>query len=156
MGRYALIEDGLVANVIMLEPGTEGFEDAVECPEGCSPGWSYEGGEFSAPEREDNSTPYLPSTPTCVATATLSVVDGFVDGLATAVGLSMAFALDVGHFLVFFSNEHPDMNYTWNAGASQGSVNVVSRDLTSMEIKVYEGGVTIDPSEISIQVFRVL
>lgn len=156
MGRYAVIEDGLVTNVILLEPDTPGFEDAVACADEVGPGWAWDGEEFTAPEMADQPPPPAPSTPVCVATATLSVSEGVLEGVETAVGLSMAFAIDVGVYWVFFSQEQPDMNYNWNAGASSGTINVSSRDLTMMELRAYDGGAPADPSEISIQVFRVV
>lgn len=98
------------------------------------------------------------SQPSIAAIAALQVnlVDNSVSGIETAVGLSMAFAIDTGVFLVFFTEPQPDMNYIWNVGASSGVINVVSRDLTSMELRAYDGGVPTNPSEISIQVFRVV
>lgn len=110
--------------------------------------------EEPEPEPEEDR----PLTPQIITVAALqvNVVDGVIGGIETAVGMSLAFAIDVGVYWVFFTDPQPDMSYIWNVGSSSGTVNVASRDLTMMELRAYEGGAPADPSEISIQVFRVM
>lgn len=45
--RVAIIEDGVVANVILADSATD--FGGVECPDAVSPGWAYDGETFSAP-----------------------------------------------------------------------------------------------------------
>ena len=44
--RHAIVEGGLVTNVILAPPG---FEGGVECGPEVGIGWSYAGGQFEAP-----------------------------------------------------------------------------------------------------------
>lgn len=106
------------------------------------------------PEPEEPDRPPVPQI-VAVATLQVNVAEGVINGIETAVGLSLAFAIDTGVYWVFFTEPQPDMSYIWNVGSSSGTLNVASRDLTMMELRAYEGGAPADPSEISIQVFRV-
>ena len=54
MGRYALIDGGVVRNVVLADAGWPGLADAeqaVELAEGqaCGPGYTYDGQSFAAP-----------------------------------------------------------------------------------------------------------
>lgn len=51
MARYALIESGRVANVILADPGNEP-EGAIAAPDDVGPGWSHDGRSFTAPTPE--------------------------------------------------------------------------------------------------------
>lgn len=46
--RYAIIENGLVVNVVVAEPEYASAQGWVECPE-AGPGWLYDGQTFTAP-----------------------------------------------------------------------------------------------------------
>lgn len=46
--RYAIIENGVVANVVVAEPEYAAKQGWVECPE-AGPGWLYDGQTFTAP-----------------------------------------------------------------------------------------------------------
>lgn len=132
---------GGVVQVLVLQPYAEGEEPP---PAGAMP-------------QPPVPVPPAPSNPQIIAIAALqvNVGEGLITGIETAVGLSLAFAIDTGVYWVFFTEPQPDMNYIWNVGSSSGTLNVASRDLTMMELRAYEGGAPADPTEISIQVFRV-
>ena len=48
MNRYAIIEDGLVVNVVIGQPELAPNQILVEC-ENAGPGWTYADGVFTAP-----------------------------------------------------------------------------------------------------------
>lgn len=58
MGRYAVVVDGLVVNMVVWDGVTEWTPNegkAIEAPYGVGIGWAYYDGEFTAP-----TTPELP------------------------------------------------------------------------------------------------
>lgn len=107
------------------------------------------------PDPEPDSGPPV-RIPQISAVASLKIADGMINGIETAVGLSLAIAIDVGVYWVFFTEPQPDTSYIWNVGASSGTINVSMRDETMMQLTALDGGVPADPSEVSIQVFRVI
>ena len=46
--KYAIIENGLVANVVVADAGLASQNGWVECPT-AGPGWTYADGVFTAP-----------------------------------------------------------------------------------------------------------
>ena len=48
MNRYAIIEDGLVVNVVIGQPELAPNQILVEC-ENAGPNWTYDDGVFTAP-----------------------------------------------------------------------------------------------------------
>ena len=48
MNRYAIIENGLVVNVVIGQPELNPGQTLVECP-GAGPGWTYADGVFTEP-----------------------------------------------------------------------------------------------------------
>jgi len=48
MNRYAIIEDGLVVNVVIGQPDLAPNQILVECPN-AGPNWTYADGVFTAP-----------------------------------------------------------------------------------------------------------
>jgi len=48
MNRYAIIEDGLVVNVVIGQPELAPNQILVECPD-AGPNWTYADGVFTAP-----------------------------------------------------------------------------------------------------------
>jgi len=48
MNRYAIIENGLVVNVVVGQPELNPGQTLVECP-GAGPGWTYADGVFTEP-----------------------------------------------------------------------------------------------------------
>lgn len=62
MANYAVIENGVVVNVIVWD-GVAGLGDGdqmiIETVDGCGIGWTYAGGEFIPPPVADKSTAEL-------------------------------------------------------------------------------------------------
>lgn len=54
MGRYAIVENGTVANIVLWDGETEwgGAEQAVPCPDGVNIGDRLKDGEFIPAEAE--------------------------------------------------------------------------------------------------------
>jgi hypothetical protein len=46
--RYAIIEDGVVANVVLAEPEYAAQQGWIECPD-AGPRWTYANGVFTKP-----------------------------------------------------------------------------------------------------------
>ena len=93
--------------------------------------------------------------PQLVATGVFGIDDGVVSGLETAVGISVVFAVAPGTYWAFFTEEQPDLFYSYNVSASSGQINVTSRGTSYIEITALEAGVATDPVEISLQVARI-
>lgn len=93
--------------------------------------------------------------PMLVATAMITIDGGELSGLGAAAGLAFGFQLSTGVFWMFFSGEMPDLNYAYTVSASEGRAAVTDRQLSYMEVTVTEGGSPVDPSELSIQIYRV-
>lgn len=49
VGRYAIIENGRVANIAVAEPDYAAARGWLELPHGVGPGWLYDGQTFSSP-----------------------------------------------------------------------------------------------------------
>ena len=62
IGRYALIENGVVANVIVADPEFAASVNAILCAEQAGPGWLYDGTAFTAPPPPPE--PVAPPAPT--------------------------------------------------------------------------------------------
>ena len=60
--RYALIENGLVANVILADPAFAAAVGAIPCSDTAGPGWLYDGATFSEPPPPPE--PVAPPAPT--------------------------------------------------------------------------------------------
>ena len=59
--RYAIIEDGVVKNVVVADADFAAQQGWVECPE-AGPGWTYENGVFvAAPPPEPPAPPPAPT-----------------------------------------------------------------------------------------------
>ena len=62
IGRYALIENGAVANVILADPEFAATVGAIPCADAAGPGWLYDGTTFSEPPPPPE--PVAPPAPT--------------------------------------------------------------------------------------------
>ena len=58
--RYAVIENGIVTNVVIGQPAITENEILVECPN-AGPGWKYIDGQFVEPDPEPVVTPPAPT-----------------------------------------------------------------------------------------------
>lgn len=59
--RYAIIEDGLVKNVVVADAEFAAQQGWIDCPQ-ASPGWNYSNGVFTEPPFSPTSIPM--TTPT--------------------------------------------------------------------------------------------
>lgn len=110
----------------------------------------------NAPELPENPYPSVP-TPKLVAVGLLQVVDGEVFTVGVAAGIAFGLWMGPGLIWVFFSQEMPDLSYSYSytVTPSSGQATVTDRQLSYMEITVTDiNGSPVDPSEISIQVYR--
>lgn len=101
--------------------------------------------------------PALPTVPVprLVATALMTVDAGDLGGVSSAAGLSFGIYMGVGLYWLFFSEEMADLSYSYAVATSQGRVTVADRQLSYMELTVVDdAGDPVDPSEISIQLYR--
>ena len=58
--RYAIIENGLVVNVVVADAEFAAEQGWVECPD-AGPGWTYAGGVFTAPAVTEPVEPPAPT-----------------------------------------------------------------------------------------------
>jgi len=58
--RYAIIENGLVVNVVVADVEFAAEQGWVECPD-AGPGWTYAGGVFIAPAVTEPVEPPAPT-----------------------------------------------------------------------------------------------
>lgn len=58
--RYAIIKDGLVANVAIANVEFAATQGWVECPD-AGPGWTYANGTFTAPIVQEPTAPAAPT-----------------------------------------------------------------------------------------------
>lgn len=107
---------------------------------------------------EPEPEPQLPSIPVpqLIAVALLQVIDEEVVTVGVAAGVSFAMRLDTGLIWLFFSQEMPDLSYSYSYTVlpSSGRATVTDRQLSYMEITITENGDPVDPAELSIQICR--
>lgn len=58
--RYAIIENGVVANVVLAEPEYAAQQGWIECPD-AGPRWTYADGVFTAPVVVEPVAPVAPT-----------------------------------------------------------------------------------------------
>ena len=58
--RYAIIENGVVANVVVAEPHIAHMNGWIECPT-AGPGWTYADGVFAEPAVVAPTAPAAPT-----------------------------------------------------------------------------------------------
>lgn len=103
----------------------------------------------------DKNVPPPTSVPVLVCLANLQVSGVDVTGIETAVGFSMAFAIDVGVIWAFFEKPMENLSYTWNVSSSTGLVNVTERTLEYFQISITDNtGAPLDVTELAIQIFK--
>lgn len=102
------------------------------------------------------AAPAIP-VPQLVAVSLLQVVDGEVLTVGVSAGVAFGLWMGPGLIWVFFSQEMPDLSYSYSytVTPSSGQATVTDRQLSYMEITVTDiNGAPVDPSEISVQVYR--
>lgn len=86
--KKALIDNGIVTNVIRARPGFEvpGM-NLIDCPDECGPGWLYVDGEFTAPPEPEPVV--QPPSETAVILEALKRKAGLTDDDLTAAHASL-------------------------------------------------------------------
>lgn len=108
------------------------------------------------PPPPDPLPPPMP-VPQLVAVSLLQVIGDEVITVGVSAGVSFAMRMDTGLIWVFFSEEMPDVDYSYSytVTPSTGRGTVTDRQLSYMEITVTDNdGIAVDPAEISVQVYR--
>lgn len=163
MARYALVADGVVVNVILLDQPTDitppNGHTLVLANDDVSPGWEYDGNDFTNPNPPQEPEPPEPGTvpPRLVASALSIVVDnGDVAAVEGSYNLVGAAYMDVGTYLVLFMTEQPDTEYyvQINGGAPCMEITDKGTDYIIVTAKDAVGGAAVDPSQFGVQVYR--
>lgn len=120
--------------------------------------------EIGQRERVNTIPPYEPPpppaepppSPILCCLANLKIENGEISGIETAAGLQMALWVGPGVYWVFFAEPAPDTNYIADASASAPTACVSARETEYIEVTVTGAdGVTFDPAEVSIKIYRV-
>jgi len=113
--RYAVIEDGVVINAILLDdpaawPLPAGTQ--LVASDLAGPGWSYADGEFTAPsEPEPPQETEAPLSLQQIACARLTVDGWDVTGLERSTGIAGAFVADTDTAWLLFNEPQTDTEY---------------------------------------------
>jgi len=99
-------------------------------------------------------------TPTVIATAKLSILDGVVDGIGVDSAFAGVFQLDTGYFWVAYMTPQPDTEYivnTFDGGLFRCYVTPEDYQLDGFAISTTDlSGVPADPQTISVIVTRAI
>ncbi len=80
--RFAIIEDGIVANIVLAEQEFAADQGWVEAVDGVGPGWFFNGVEFMPPAP---SAPVVPQSVTMVQARLVLFANGILDDVETAI-----------------------------------------------------------------------
>lgn len=95
-------------------------------------------------------------SPRLYAVAQLTITPGDIGGIDVNSKFSAALYLDVGSYLVFFTEEQPDTSYLAKAYDDAAKVRVTEKSTSYIAITVVDGnGDPVDPDEISVEIIRV-
>lgn len=98
--------------------------------------------------------PAIP-VPTLIGAELLTITGGEITGFRNA--LALGFPVDVGDYYLFFAQEFADLAYSYAIAASGHAASVVERETTHLRVQVRDGaGAPVDPTELSIQLYRTL
>lgn len=101
-----------------------------------------------------------PKTPTVIATAKLSILDGSVEGIGVDSSFAGVFQLDTGYFWVAFMSSQDDTDYIVNAfdgGLFRCYVKAEDYQPDGFAISTTDlSGVPADPQTISVIVTRAI
>jgi hypothetical protein len=93
-------------------------------------------------------------TPYIYAIANLQVVEQDIWGIETAVNLAAAIWMDVGQYLVLFSEPQENTDYLAQASSGTSQALVVEKGTDYLLISASNAAVPFDPAEFSITVIR--
>lgn len=95
-------------------------------------------------------------TPSLYAVAQLIISPGDIGGIDVNSKFSAALYMDVGNYLVFFTEEQPDTSYLAKAYDDASKVRVTEKTTSYIAITAVDGnGDPVDPDEISVEIIRV-
>lgn len=94
--------------------------------------------------------------PEIYAVANLGITPGEITGIETAAKFSAAMYLDVGLYLLFFTETQPDTSYLAKAYDDATRVRVTEKGTDYITVTATDGNDDpIDPTEISVEIIRV-
>lgn len=127
-------------------------------PHGLAPAiaqWLADNPEAPIDPAPDDPEP-AQAAPYIYAVAQLGIEPGDISGIGINSRFSAALYLDVGSYLVFFTEEQPDTSYLAKAYDDAAKVRVTEKTTSYIAITVVDGnGDPVDPDEISVEIIRV-
>lgn len=109
----------------------------------------------AAYEAEQNRPP-PPATPSIYAVAQLGITPGDITGIDVNSRFAAALYMDVGSYLIFFTQALPDTSYLAKAYDSSARVSVTERATDYIAVSAVDvNGDPTDPAEVSIEIIRV-
>lgn len=95
-------------------------------------------------------------TPQIYAVAQLTITPGDITGIGVNSRFSAALYMDVGSYLVFFTETQPDTSFLAKAYDDATKVRVTEKATDYIAITVTDdAGDPVDPDEISVEIIRV-
>lgn len=95
-------------------------------------------------------------TPSLYAVANLGITPGDITGIETSVNFSAALYMDVGSYLLFFTETQANTNYLAKAYDDATRVRVTEKTTDYIAVTVTDNSDTpVDPAEISAEIVRV-
>jgi hypothetical protein len=121
------------------------------------PGYAEEEMDESDPEFIAYKTPVPPQpVPTLYAVAQLGITPGDISGIDVNSRFSAALYMDVGSYLLFFTETQPDTSYLAKAYDAAARVSVTEKATDYILISATDdNGDPTDPAEVSVEVIRV-
>ncbi len=109
----------------------------------------------AAYEAEQNAIP-PPKQPQLYAVAQLGITPGEISGIDVNTRFSAALYMDVGSYLLFFTETQPDSSYLAKAYDASARVSVTEKATDYIVISATDGnGDPTDPAEVSVEIIRV-
>jgi hypothetical protein len=95
-------------------------------------------------------------TPTIYAVAQLVITPGDITGIDVTSRFGAALYMDVGSYLLFFTETQPDTSYLAKAYDAGARVSVTEKSTDYIVITATDGnGDPTDPAEVSVEIIRV-
>lgn len=94
--------------------------------------------------------------PSIYAVANLDITPGEITGIETSVNFSAALYMDVGSYLLFFTETQANTNYLAKAYDDATRVRVTEKATDYIAVTVTDNSDNpVDPAEISVEIVRV-
>lgn len=155
MGRYVIVEGGIVTNAIVSEADFAASIGAIASDE-AGIGWSYDGDTFTPPETEEQPAPvpYLNNAGLVRFTgpAPVTVIEN--------IRMTGVTRVSKGRYRAYHSMPYPSASYAVFPSvldASPCQIRVSARTAAYAEVRVIDAlGLAYDPQEVSIRTERVV